>query len=90
MIAAIGFALAFGLVWHIWWMVILSVLAAVATMIIRGFARDTARIVTAQKVRQEHHRWLDAAATAHAISRAEERNPANDGLAQHEASGVAP
>ena len=61
-IAAIGFALAFGLVWHIWWMAILSFLAAVATMIIRGFARDTTRIVTAQKVRQEHHRWLDAAA----------------------------
>jgi cytochrome o ubiquinol oxidase subunit I len=90
LIAVMGFALAFGLVWHIWWMVILSFLAVVATMIIRGFARDTTRIVTAQKVREEHHRWLDAAAASHAISRADERYPANDGLAQHEASGVAP
>ena len=89
-IAAIGFALAFGLVWHIWWMVILSFLAAVATMIIRGFARDTTRIVTAQKVRQEHDRWLDAAAAVHAISRADERSLANNGLARHAVSGVVP
>jgi cytochrome o ubiquinol oxidase subunit 1 len=71
-------------------MVILSFLAAVATMIIRGFARDTTRIVTAQKVRQEHDRWLDAAAAVHAISRADERSLANNGLARHAVSGVVP
>ena len=32
---------AFGLVWHMWWMVILFLVAALATMISRGFARDT-------------------------------------------------
>lgn len=89
-IGAIGFMLAFGLVWHIWWLVILSFGAAVATMIIRGFARDTTRVVTAQEVRQEHQRWLRAVGAAIAISRADERTPANDGLAQHEANGVVP
>jgi len=89
-IAAIGFSLAFGLVWHIWWMVILSFMAAVVTMIGRGFARDTTRIVSAQQVRKEHHRWIDAVASVTAISRADERTPANGGLAQHETEGVVP
>jgi cytochrome o ubiquinol oxidase subunit 1 len=90
MIAAIGFALAFGLVWHIWWMVVLFFVAAVVTMIVRGFARDTTRIVMADEVRLEHRRWLDAVSVATAISRAEEREPANAGLALHEADGVVP
>jgi cytochrome o ubiquinol oxidase subunit 1 len=89
-IAAIGFVLAFGLVWHVWWLVILSLVAAVATMIVRGFARDTTRIVTAREVRMQHERWLEAAATAPAIPRADEGRPANYGLALHEADGVVP
>ena len=87
---AIGFALAFGLVWHIWWMVILVLLAAVATMIVSGFARDTTRIVPAQQVRQEQQRWIDAVAAATAISRADECKPANAGLAVQEYDGVVP
>jgi len=89
-IGAVGFSLAFGLVWHIWWMVILSFLAGMVTMIVRGFARDTTRIVSAQQVRKEHHHWVDALASVTAISRADERTPANDGLAQHEIDGVVP
>ena len=87
-LGAIGFALAFGLVWHIWWMVILFFVAAVATMIVHGFARDTTRIVPAQQVQQEHRRWLDAVATAKAISREDERKPANRGLAEQALLGV--
>ncbi|HZX71656.1 MAG TPA: cbb3-type cytochrome c oxidase subunit I [Rhodanobacter sp.] len=89
-IAAIGFALAFGLVWHIWWLVILAFLAAIASMIVRGFARDTTRIVSAQQVRQEHHRWIDAVAAATAVSRADECKSVNVGLALQEADGVVP
>jgi cytochrome o ubiquinol oxidase subunit 1 len=70
--------------------VILSLVAAVATMIVRGFARDTTRIVTAREVRMQHERWLEAAATAPAIPRADEGRPANYGLALHEADGVVP
>jgi cytochrome o ubiquinol oxidase subunit 1 len=89
-IAAIGFVLAFALVWHIWWLVVLSFGAAVATMIIRGFARDTTRIITAQDVQQQHLRWLDAVAETTAISRADECSLVNDGLGLHEADGVVP
>jgi cytochrome o ubiquinol oxidase subunit 1 len=89
-IAAIGFALAFGLVWHIWWLVVLAFLAAITSMIIRGFARDTTRIVSAQEVQREHHRWIDAVATATAISRADECNKANVGLALQATDGGVP
>lgn len=87
-LGAIGFALAFGLVWHIWWMVIVFFVAAVATMIVRGFARDTTRIVPAQQVREEHRHWLDAVAAAKAISREDERKSANQGLAEPALPGV--
>ncbi|MEO7053222.1 MAG: cbb3-type cytochrome c oxidase subunit I [Rhodanobacter sp.] len=89
-IAAIGFALAFALVWHIWWLVIASVFAAVASMIVHGFARDTTRVVTAQEVRQEHRRWIEAIARATAVSRADECRSVNVGLAQQAADGVVP
>jgi cytochrome o ubiquinol oxidase subunit 1 len=83
-LGAIGFALAFGLVWHIWWMVVLFFAAAIVTMIVHGFARDTTRIIPAQQVQQEHRRWLDAVAAAKAISRSDERKPGNQGLAAPE------
>ncbi|MGH8316679.1 MAG: cbb3-type cytochrome c oxidase subunit I [Steroidobacteraceae bacterium] len=81
-IGAAGFAIAFGLVWHIWWLVLLCALAAVATMILRGFARDITGTVPAHEVRREHRRWLDAVHAATAITRAQEREPANQGLAE--------
>jgi cytochrome o ubiquinol oxidase subunit 1 len=88
-LGAIGFAVAFGLVWHIWWMVILSTVAVVATMIVSGFARNTTRIVPAQQVQREQRHWTDAAAAATAVLRSEECKPANAGLAVQEQAGVA-
>ncbi len=87
-VAAIGFTLAFGLVWHIWWLVILACVAVVASMIMRGFARDTTRIIPAAEVKQQHQRWLDAVTRARAVTRAVETTSANTGRAQHEPSGV--
>ncbi|MCY0386681.1 cbb3-type cytochrome c oxidase subunit I [Robbsia sp. Bb-Pol-6] len=89
-VGAIGFVLAFGLVWHIWWLTILSTAAALATMILRGFARDTTRLVGAREVQEAHDRWIDAALATAAISRAVEGTPANQGLAQHPVHGTAP
>ena len=87
---ATGFALAFGLVWHMWWLVLLSMLAVVALMIVRGFARDTHRIVSAQCVRQEHDQWLAAVSTARAVTRLHETDRTNEGLAVMPATGGAP
>ena len=89
-IAVIGFALAFGLVWHIGWLVVLTLAAAIASMVVRGFARDTTRIVSAQEVQREHQRWLDAVTQATAVARADECTPANVGLALQAADGGVP
>ena len=89
-IAVIGFALAFGLVWQIWWLVGLTFLAAIASLIMRGFTRDTTRIIPAQEVQREHQRWLNAVAQARAISRADESKPSNVGLALQAVGGVVP
>ena len=88
-LGAIGMVLAFGLVWHIWWMVIASTVGLLAALIASGFARDTTRIVPAQQVQQEQQRWLDAVAAAAAILRFDECKPANAGLAEQEQAGVA-
>ncbi|HUA26030.1 MAG TPA: cbb3-type cytochrome c oxidase subunit I [Steroidobacteraceae bacterium] len=86
---AVGLALAFGLVWHIWWMVILSALAVVVTMIASGFSRDTTRVIPAQEVRRDEERWIGAARAATAISRADECDSCNAGLAVQEQEGAA-
>ena len=89
-VAVIGFVLAFSLVWHIWWLVVLALLAGIASVILRGFSRDTTRIVSAHEVQREHQLWIDAVAKAEAISRADECKPANVGLAMFAADGGVP
>ncbi|MDN5874307.1 MAG: cbb3-type cytochrome c oxidase subunit I, partial [Sinobacteraceae bacterium] len=80
-LGAIGFTLAFALVWHIWWLAIAAMAATVGTMIVRGFARDTTYIIPAAEVRAEHEHWLDAVAAATPVTRADECTSANNGLA---------
>ncbi len=88
LLGGLGFALAFALVWHIWWLVILAALGAMATMIVRGFARDITRTIPAAEVVREHRRWLAAARAATPVSRADERAPVNQGLATAEQAGA--
>ena len=80
-LGAAGFAIAFGLVWHVWWMVIIFGTVVIAAMIVRGFARNTSRVVTAEEVRRQHQHWMDAVARARPIARDEETSSANEGLA---------
>lgn len=89
-VAAVSFVLGFALVWHIWWMATLGFLAAIAVMMLRGFARNTTRIIKAEDVRRDYEHWISAAAAATAISRIDECTPLNTGLAQHEPDGVVP
>lgn len=79
-----GFALAFGLVWHLWWLVLLALGVVIGTLIVRGFQRDTVRIIAAEDVRRTHQRWLDAVHAARPILRGAERSGANQGLAAPE------
>ncbi len=81
-IGVAGAAVAFGLVWHIWWLAILGFATAWAAVIARSFVRETTRIIPASEVRRTEQRWLDAVARAPIISRDYEISPTNRGLAE--------
>jgi cytochrome o ubiquinol oxidase subunit I len=78
-----GGLIAFGLVWHIWWLVIVAAASAFAAIVARGFARDVERIIPASEVEQTHMRWLSVVAASRPITRAREVEPVNAGLAAH-------
>ncbi len=73
---------AFGLVWHIWWLVILGALVTIGTVIARSFVRNTTQTIPASEVEETHRRWLKAIADARPASRDDELEPANYGLAE--------
>ncbi|MCW2337002.1 cytochrome o ubiquinol oxidase subunit 1 [Sphingobium sp. B2D3A] len=75
-------AAGFALVWHMWWLAILGLLAVIATVIARSFARDTHRLIPASAVERTERAWLDAVARARPIPREMETAPANAGLAE--------
>jgi cytochrome o ubiquinol oxidase subunit 1 len=81
-IGVAGALTAFGLVWHVWWLAIAGVLAVVAAVIARSFARDVHRIVPASEVERIERRWLRAVEAANPIPREIEATPANQGLAE--------
>jgi cytochrome o ubiquinol oxidase subunit 1 len=77
-----GAATGFALVWYMWWLAILGVLAIAATVIARSFVRDTERVIPADEVARTHDEWLATVAIANPISREHETTPANQGLAE--------
>lgn len=81
-IGVVGAVTAFGLVWHMWWLVILGMLVVIACVIIRSFVRDVTRIIPAREIERIQQRWLDAVADATPIAREIEMTSANQGLAE--------
>jgi len=62
-IGMLAFGFGFGMIWYIWWLVLLSALALLITVIIRATDDDTHYLVTAGEVeRLERQRRLTAAA----------------------------
>ncbi|MBY0611547.1 MAG: cbb3-type cytochrome c oxidase subunit I [Beijerinckiaceae bacterium] len=76
--AATGFAL----VWHMWWLAILGMLAIIITVIARSFIRDTHRIVSATEVERVDLAWRDKLFASRSISREMETTSANQGFAE--------
>ncbi len=81
-IGVAGAAVAFGLVWHIWWLAILGFATVWAAVIARSFVRETTRIIPASEVRRTEQRWRDAVSRAPIVSRDYEITPINRGLAE--------
>jgi cytochrome o ubiquinol oxidase subunit 1 len=57
---ALAFLLGFAVVWHIWWLATLALLATIGTVIARSFAIDTTRIIAADQVAETEARWKAA------------------------------
>jgi len=51
-ISAFGTVACFGFVWHIMWMIVVSIIAIIVTFIIRGFNEDSEYTLTAAEVRK--------------------------------------
>ena len=81
-IGVFGTACAFALVWHIWWMAVISLGMVILTVIARGFVRDTERVIPAAEVERTDRRWLEQARAASKIPRQLEETSANEGLAE--------
>jgi len=69
----------FGLVWQIWWLAILGILAIATSVIVRSFRTDTKRIISASELKQAHGNWLDRVANTPAVTRDEEISFRNRG-----------
>ena len=63
-LGALSLACGFGLVWRIWWLVGLSLLGIILTVIIRSFDKDTDYIIPAADVERMEKEFTDRAATA--------------------------
>ncbi len=75
-------AAAFGLVWYIWWLAVVGVLAAVGAIVARSFVLDTMRIIPADEVRRQDQAWLALVRTLPRSDRETETTPENRGLAK--------
>ena len=81
-LGVVGAATAFGLVWHMWWLAIIGVLAIIGAVIARSFACDVHRIIPADEVERTELRWLSTVAEATPIPREIEMTSVNKGLAE--------
>ena len=63
-IGAFGLAFGFALIWHIWWLVAISLFAMVATLIIRSYDNDTDYYVPAAEVERIENLHIQAKAKA--------------------------
>jgi len=81
-IGVVGAVLAFGLIWHMWWLAILGLLAIVVAVIARSFVRDVHRVIPAAEVESIDRRWRACIASARRIPRQIELTSANVGLAE--------
>ncbi|WP_312488828.1 cbb3-type cytochrome c oxidase subunit I [Sphingomonas sp.] len=75
-------AAAFGLVWHMWWLAGVSMQAVVSALILRSFARDSDRTISAAEVTRTEHRWHAAIDAADPTPRPLELTHRNTGLAE--------
>ncbi|WP_062018420.1 cbb3-type cytochrome c oxidase subunit I [Aureimonas sp. AU4] len=77
-----GAACGFGVVWHIWWLAIASLLFVVAATIARSFQTETEETIPGARVARDEARWLAAVRAAEPVGRDDETASRNRGLAE--------
>ena len=77
-----GAAAAFGLIWHMWWLAIIGLLAIILAVVARSFTRDVDEVIDAAEVERNETAWLSAVDGAKPILRQVETTSANQGRAE--------
>ncbi len=83
LLSVTGTLIAFGLVWYIWWMVAVGGLASLLAIVGHGFVRDSEKIIPAREAEHDYMLWLRQVEATRPVTRAQEIEPANAGLAAH-------
>jgi cytochrome o ubiquinol oxidase subunit I len=81
-IAALASGLGFGLVWYMWWLAIICFLGCIVTVITYAFLPERKKIIPAAEVREIDEAWRRAARESRGVTRDDECNEANQGLAR--------
>jgi cytochrome o ubiquinol oxidase subunit 1 len=81
-IAALSSGLGFGLVWYMWWLAIICFLGCIVTVITYAFLPERKKIIPAAEVREIDEAWRRAARESRGVTRDDECNEANQGLAR--------
>ena len=88
-IIVFGTLLGFAMVFWMWWLAILSVLAILTHAIGLGFVRDKGQIVTAEEIERTDREWVAMAARDRGTRRSDEVSAGNRGIAARGLGGVA-
>ncbi|WP_156841893.1 cbb3-type cytochrome c oxidase subunit I [Novosphingobium aquimarinum] len=80
LIAAASFGLGFAMVWHIWWLAIVSFLAIPGIMAVRGMREIEPKIIPASQVREEDRKFRERVASLTPVTRADEASERNQGV----------
>lgn len=79
-IAVTGTAMAFGLTWYMWWLVILAAMVTLVAIIARGYVRKTTRTIPGEEVRRTHLAWIECVRRTTPVDRSKEQTRENRGL----------
>jgi len=80
LIAIAAFALGFAMVWHIWWLAIISILAIPGIVVIRGLRVIEPRIIPAAEVAEADRRFRRLVENLPPATRADEETERNRGV----------
>ncbi|WP_444885490.1 cbb3-type cytochrome c oxidase subunit I [Microbulbifer sp. PSTR4-B] len=83
-LCALSGILMFALVWYMWWLALISVLAIIIVVIASTFRWDSEQIIPASQVQQDTEKWLTLVKNTEPVGRDLENTPQNHGYAKLE------